>query len=165
MRMPKRGEKGFTLIELLIVVAILGVLAAVIIPNVGRFMGRAQTEAAATEESTIQNSVSNMMVDNNLAELPSAYIVGAGNATDNMSLFPAPGVPIGSGYKYKDPTGTAYTDGADPLGDKDGFTLYGHDITANNDQALLNNYLLDEATRGTYSVDVTGKVTQETDGY
>ena len=45
MRLPKRGEKGFTLIELLIVVAILGVLAAVVIPNVGRFIGRGESEA------------------------------------------------------------------------------------------------------------------------
>ena len=53
MRIPEQGEKGFTLIELLIVVAILGVLAAVVIPNVGRFIGSGKKEAAATELSTI----------------------------------------------------------------------------------------------------------------
>jgi len=84
MRMPKRGEKGFTLIELLIVVAILGVLAAVVIPNVGRFIGRGEEEAAATELTNIQTAVISMMTDNNLSTLPNPV----GTATDNMSAFP-----------------------------------------------------------------------------
>ena len=66
MRLPKRGEKGFTLIELLIVVAILGVLAAVVIPNVGRFIGRGEQEAKDTELSNMQTAVISMMTDNNL---------------------------------------------------------------------------------------------------
>ena len=84
MRMPKRGEKGFTLIELLIVVAILGVLAAVVIPNVGRFIGAGEEESAATELSNIQAAVTSMMVDNQLSILPHPVAV----ATDDMTAFP-----------------------------------------------------------------------------
>ncbi|MGB2828075.1 MAG: type II secretion system protein, partial [Dehalococcoidales bacterium] len=69
MRLPKRGEKGFTLIELLIVVAILGVLAAVVIPNVGRFIGRGEQEAWETEFSNIQSATVAMMTDNGLSTL------------------------------------------------------------------------------------------------
>ena len=52
----RRGQKGFTLIELLIVVAILGVIAAVVIPNVTSFMGTADLSAARTEASNVKTA-------------------------------------------------------------------------------------------------------------
>ncbi len=92
MRMPRRGEKGFTLIELLIVVAILGVLAAVVIPNVGRFIGRGKSEAKDTEFANIQSAVTAMMVDRELATLPGTR--SSGNLTRDMSVFPLPAYPL-----------------------------------------------------------------------
>ena len=52
-----RTQRGFTLIELLIVVAILGILAAVIIPNVGRFLGRGEDEARRAEFHDVATAV------------------------------------------------------------------------------------------------------------
>ncbi len=91
MRLPKRGEKGFTLIELLIVVAILGVLAAIVIPNVGRFIGRGKTEAAATELKSIQSATQSMMTDLGYSTLTAGSFAGVGNSTSNMSAFPGLG--------------------------------------------------------------------------
>jgi prepilin-type N-terminal cleavage/methylation domain-containing protein len=155
MQMPKRGEKGFTLIELLIVVAILGVLAAVVIPNVSRFIGRGQTEASATELSNIQAAVTAMMTDNNLKTLPNAVAV----ATSNMSAFPD-ATSACTVNKLLDPTGTAYQ-----AGDKDGFLLYQHDVIADNAETGLVNYVATQTTKGTYTVDANGTVTQVTTGY
>ena len=155
MRLPKRGEKGFTLIELLIVVAILGVLAAVVIPNVGRFIGRGEDEAADTEFSNVQSAVVAMMVDNQLSTLTTPV----GTATDNMSLFPD---TTAAASKGTDPDGTTY------LGtDKAGFILYQHDIIAADGSSVNGtvNYVATEQTQGSYTVDASGTVTQTLTGY
>ena len=160
MRIPERGEKGFTLIELLIVVAILGVLAAVVIPNVGRFIGRGESEAADTEFSNIQTAVVSMMVDNGLSELPAGYVDGTViAATDNMTLFPHSTAACGT-LKLTDPNGNSYT-----ASDKAGYILYKHDIAADNSTATTVNYVATEQTKGTYYVDASGTVTQATSGY
>ena len=160
MRMPKRGEKGFTLIELLIVVAILGVLAAVVIPNVGRFIGRGETEAAETELTNLQTAVIAMMTDNNLSALPAGTFVLVGAATDNMSAFPSNAVCETD--KINDPDGDAYTVAS---GDKDGYILYQHDINAADGAVSLVNYVAQEQTKGEYYVDAMGTVYQDTTGY
>ena len=155
MRMPKRGEKGFTLIELLIVVAILGVLAAIVIPNVGRFIGRGETEAASTELENIQSAVLAMMTDNGLDTLANPVSV----ATNNMSAFPDTSACTVD--KLNDPDGVAYT-----ASDKDGYILYQHDIIADSSNSTdLVNYVATQTTKGTYTVNTLGTVTQVTTGY
>jgi type II secretory pathway pseudopilin PulG len=140
------------------VVAILGVLAAVVIPNVGRFIGRGEDEAAATELSNIQSATTAMMTDNGLERL-SNYVTSA-NATDNMSGFPDPSSAAG-GQKATDPDGTSYT-----ANDLDGYILYQHDVIADNSSTTdLVNYVANETTKGTYYIDALGTVTQATTGY
>ena len=130
MRLPKRGEKGFTLIELLIVIAILGVLAAVVIPNVGRFIGRGQTEADKTELANIQSAVISMMTDNNIATLPDPQ----DSASANMSDFPNKNTLLTNQY-----------------------ILYGANVTG---ATGLVNYVVQPTTSKTYTVDAQGTVTQ-----
>ncbi len=158
MKIPKRGEKGFTLIELLIVVAILGVLAAVVIPNVGRFIGRGETEAAATELANLQTAVISMMTDNNLSALITPVTTGVG-ATSDMGAFPD---ITANTAKGDDPDGNDYI-----ASDKAGFYLFGHDIIGSDgsNSTGLVNYVATQTTKGTYTVDAAGTVTQEDDGY
>ena len=60
----KTSQKGFTLIELLVVISILGILAAVVILNITRYIGAGLNETGATELSNVQTAVAAYMVDN-----------------------------------------------------------------------------------------------------
>lgn len=73
------GEKGFTLIELLIVVAILGTLAVIVIPNASRFFGKGTLEGANTEAATVRTAVAAWVAEGGDYAMASPGTIGPGH--------------------------------------------------------------------------------------
>jgi len=100
----RRSNAGFTLIELLTVIAIIGILAAIIIPTVGNVQKRAQRTADGSNLRQIGQSAL-IYAQDNKDRLPSTSLsstsatfgrtVGTGNTT-NVHLFAA-ALAVGAG--------------------------------------------------------------------
>jgi type II secretion system protein G len=75
-----RKNRGFTLIELLIVVAIIGIIAAIAIPNLLNAINRGRQKRSMADIRTIGTGIEAYAVDH------SSYPVGDGELTDSMAV-------------------------------------------------------------------------------
>ena len=64
--MMRRNDKGFTLIELLIVVAIIGIIAAIAIPNLLNAIDRGKQKRTMADLRSVGTAIESYSIDNNL---------------------------------------------------------------------------------------------------
>ena len=64
LRRAGRGERGFTLMEMLVVLVLIGLIAAVAIPQISHLLGSAKSKAARIQLETLNRSLSFYQLDN-----------------------------------------------------------------------------------------------------
>ena len=112
--MLKNREKGFTLIELLIVVAIIGIIAAIAIPNLLNAIDRGKQKRSMSDMRSVGTAVESYAVDINF--YPRNYSLGSisGNVETDIEPVYIRTAPLLDGWnntmQYESDTlGSAYT--------------------------------------------------------
>jgi type IV pilus assembly protein PilA len=83
----KEGQKGFTLIELMIVIAIIGILAAIAIPQFVAYRQKGYNTSAKSDLKNFQTACQAYFADN-----PTAGACTLGDVT--TAFVPGPGVTV-----------------------------------------------------------------------
>jgi type II secretion system protein G len=97
--MKNRNSKGFTLIELLIVVAIIGIIAAIAIPNLLNAIDRGKQKRTMADIRSIGTAIESYAIDNNFypaaTDIATLAAVGTSVAPIYIKVM-----PLQDGWRY-----------------------------------------------------------------
>ena len=82
-----KNQKGFTLIELLIVVAIIGIIAAIAIPNLLNAIDRGKQKRTMADMRSIGTAIESYAVDNNFYPKNMSNVTATGISTHISPIY------------------------------------------------------------------------------